>query len=167
MYIIISTVLDILGMMTTIYKEYILLLSRLSQGRQKCFGGCTRICHGWQISKGNKAKNGRKVPNETKYFNVFMAIEEGLCRPWIKIVYPRPLRGSEWEMFVGVQDSSVCWLDACCRLSEKMSVDPRAGSNNTGAGLAEEGAEGGYHFLYKFMVSHTLDTSLINSVEYC
>ena len=70
MYIIISTVLDILGIMTTIYKEYILLLSPLSQGRQKCFGGCTRICHGWQISKGNKAKNGRKVPNETKYFNV-------------------------------------------------------------------------------------------------
>ena len=48
-----------------------------------------------------------------------------------------------------------------------MSVDPRAGSNNTGAGLAEEGAEGGYHFLYKFMVSHTLDTSVIPSVEYC
>ena len=65
MYIIISTVLDILGIMTTIYKEYILLLSPLSQGWQKCFGGCTSICHGWQISKGNKAKNGRKVPNET------------------------------------------------------------------------------------------------------
>ena len=46
-----------------------------------------------------------------------------------------------------------------------MSVDPRAGSNNTGAGLPEEAAEGGYHFLYKFMVSHTLDTSLITSVE--
>ena len=36
-----------------------------------------------------------------------------------------------------------------------MSVDPRAGSNNTGAGLPEEAAEGGYHFLYKFMVSIT------------
>ena len=37
-----------------------------------------------------------------------------------------------------------------------MSVDPRAGSNNTGAGLPEEAAEGGYHFLYKFMVSITI-----------
>ena len=57
-------------------------------------------------------------------------------------------------------------MDVCCRLAEKMSVDPRAGSNNTGAGLPEEAAEGGYHFLYKFMVSITLDTSLIiTSVE--
>ena len=47
-------------------------------------------------------------------------------------------------------------MDVCCRLAEKMSVDPRAGSNNTGAGLPEEAAEGGYHFLYKFMVSITI-----------
>ena len=80
MYIIISTVLDILGIMTTIYKEYILLLSRLSQGRQKCSGVCTSICHGWQIAKGNKAKNGRKVPNEAKYFNVAMAIDSIVLR---------------------------------------------------------------------------------------
>ena len=35
------------------------------------------ICHGLHIAKGN-------VPNEAKYFNVAMAIEEGLCRPCIK-----------------------------------------------------------------------------------
>ena len=104
MYIIISTVLDILGIMTTIYKEYILLLSPLSQGRQKCFGGCTSICHGWQISKGNKAKNGRKVPNEAKYFNVAVAIEEGLCRPCIKTCISPPIT------WLWLRD--VCWRTA-------------------------------------------------------
>ena len=168
MYIIISTVLDILGIMTTIYKEYILLLSPLSQGRQKCFGGCTRICHGWQISKGNKAKNGRKVPNETKYFNVFMAIEEGLCRPWIKIVYPRPLRGSEWEMFVGVQEyrTAVCvdWMFvAGCR--RRCQWTPGPGPTTRGRGWPRRGRRGGTtSYTSSWWASQLIPHS---SVEYC
>ena len=144
MYIIISTVLDILGIMTTIYKEYILLLSPLSQGRQKCFGGCTRICHGWQISKGNKAKNGRKVPNETKYFNVFMAIEEGLCRPWIKIVYPRPSCCSVWVRDVCRSTGQQCVLTGCLLqvVGEDVSGPPGRVQQH-GGGAGRGGGRGG------------------------